>query len=471
MGRSILRGGSVLAAGTLVERLARFGRNMVLTRIIAPDQFGLMAIVLATIALFEAITEVGVSQAVIQNRRGKLPEFLNVAWWINTVRGLAIFVIAAPLSPLIAAFYSEPTLAPILVVAFSSMVFAGMTSPKVYALQRQFRFGESVAITQGAGLLGTGLTLVLGMVWQNVWALVIGTVFEAFVRFVLSFVLCPIRPSLRIDKQSRRELFAFTKGMMGLAFMTFLVSQADIFVLGRVASTQVLGLYSMAVTLAMFPQSLFAKIVQPLVVPILTAFQDSIEQMRAAYLRLERLVWLFGLPMAATMTVAAKPLLTVVYGLPYAAVAVPFGVIAFYFVVYMASMVSFSVYLAMARPELQRSFTLLRALLLVASIYPLSVTFGPVGAASSVLGALVLAMLLQVRNLKRVIGLGFVEYLGTLRAGVLAGLVVGALVWLIGLLGVPVLARAALSALPLLGAWSLLALRERAGFRALRAGK
>lgn len=471
MGRSILRGGSVLAAGTLVERLARFGRNMVLTRIIAPDQFGLMAIVLATIALFEAITEVGVSQAVIQNRRGKLPEFLNVAWWINTVRGLAIFVIAAPLSPLIAAFYSEPTLAPILVVAFSSMVFAGMTSPKVYALQRQFRFGESVAITQGAGLLGTGLTLVLGMVWQNVWALVIGTVFEAFVRFVLSFVLCPIRPSLRIDKQSRRELFAFTKGMMGLAFMTFLVSQADIFVLGRVASTQVLGLYSMAVTLAMFPQSLFAKIVQPLVVPILTAFQDSIEQMRAAYLRLERLVWLFGLPMAATMTVAAEPLLTVVYGLPYAAVAVPFGVIAFYSVVYMASMVSFSVYLAMARPELQRSFTLLRALLLVASIYPLSVTFGPVGAASSVLGALVLAMLLQVRNLKRVIGLGFVEYLGTLRAGVLAGLVVGALVWLIGLLGVPVLARAALSALPLLGAWSLLALRERAGFRALRAGK
>jgi len=471
MGRSILRGGSVLAAGTLVERLARFGRNMVLTRIIAPDQFGLMAIVLATIALFEAITEVGVSQAVIQNRRGKLPEFLNVAWWINTVRGLAIFVIAAPLSPLIAAFYSEPTLAPILVVAFSSMVFAGMTSPKVYALQRQFRFGESVAITQGAGLLGTGLTLVLGMVWQNVWALVIGTVFEAFVRFVLSFVLCPIRPSLRIDKQSRRELFAFTKGMMGLAFMTFLVSQADIFVLGRVASTQVLGLYSMAVTLAMFPQSLFAKIVQPLVVPILTAFQDSIEQMRAAYLRLERLVWLFGLPMAATMTVAAEPLLTVVYGLPYAAVAVPFGVIAFYSVVYMASMVSFSVYLAMARPELQRSFTLLRALLLVASIYPLSVTFGPVGAASSVLGALVLAMLLQVRNLKRVIGLGFVEYLGTLRAGVLAGLVGGALVWLIGLLGVPVLARAALSALPLLGAWSLLALRERAGFRALRSGK
>ena len=115
----------MLAAGTLIERLARFGRNMVLTRIIAPDQFGLMAIVLATIGLPEAITEVGVSQAVIQNKRGHLPEFLNVAWWINTVRGLAIFAVAAPLSPLIAGFYSQPPLTPILIVAFSSLIFTG----------------------------------------------------------------------------------------------------------------------------------------------------------------------------------------------------------------------------------------------------------------------------------------------------------------------------------------------------------
>ncbi len=471
LGRSVLRGGSVLAAGTLIERLARFGRNMVLTRIIAPDQFGLMAIVLATIGLFEAITEVGVSQAVIQNKRGHLPQFLNVAWWINTVRGLAIFAVAAPLSPLIAGFYSQPPLTPILIVAFSSLIFSGMMSPKVYALQRQFRFGESVAITQGAGLLGTVLTLILGVLWQNVWALVVGTVFEAFMRFVLSCVLCPIRPSFRIDKQSRRDLFAFMKGMLGLAFMTFLVSQADIFVLGRVVSTRVLGLYSMAVTLAMFPQSLFAKIVQPLVVPILAAFQDSDAQMRVAYLRLERLVWLFGLPMAATMTVAAAPLLTVVYGRPYAAVAVPFGIIAIYSVVYMASMVSFSVYLAMARPELQRSFTLLRGLLLVAAIYPLAVAFGPVGAASAMLGALALAMLLQIHNLKRIIGLGYVEYLGTLRAGVVAGLATAALTWLVGLLEIPLLAGAALAGLVLLAVWGVLLFRERAGFRALRAGK
>ena len=87
------------------------------------------------------------------------------------------------------------------------------------------------------------------------------------------------------------------------------------------------------------------------------------------------------------------------------------------------------------------------------------------------LGALALAMLLQIHNLKRIIGLGYVEYLGTLRAGVVAGLATAALTWLVGLLDIPLLAGAALAGLVLLAVWGVLLFRERAGFRALRAGK
>lgn len=467
--RNIVRGGSVLAAGTIIERLARFGRNVVLARVIAPDQFGLMAVVLAAIALFEAITEVGVNQAVIQNHRGHTPEFLNVAWWINAVRGVAIFVIAALLSPAVASFYRQPDLAPLLTVAFVSMIFTGLASPRMYALQRQFRFGASVAVTQGAGLLGTLATLALGLTLRNVWALVIGTVVEAALRFLLSFLVCPIRPSFRIDRESWRDLFRFTRGMLGLSFLTFLVSQADIFVLGRLVTTEVLGLYSMAVTLALFPLMVFSKVAQPLVVPLLAAHQDAPDALRATYLRLQRLIWLFGLPMATTMGVAAAPLLELVYGPAYAAASTPFAIISAYVVVYMASMVSFSVYLAIARPELQRSFTLLRAALLVAGIYPLAVAFGPVGAAASMLGALTLAMLLQLRNLGRVIGLRAGPYAATLRGGLLGAAVVGALTWPLGLSGWPTATVALASVVPLLVVWGVAALRERKELRALRA--
>ena len=120
----------MLAAGTLVERLARLGRNMLLARIIAPDQFGLMAIVLAVLALFEALTEVGVAQAVIQNERGTTPEFLNVAWWFGIARGVVVAVLvllsrAAPSPP----STTCRSWLPLLMVAPLSVVFIGPHQP------------------------------------------------------------------------------------------------------------------------------------------------------------------------------------------------------------------------------------------------------------------------------------------------------------------------------------------------------
>lgn len=419
IGARVMRGGSILAAGTVVERLARLGRNMLLARVVAPDQFGLMAIVLAVIALFEALTEVGVSQAVIQNPKGDTPEFLNVAWWFGVVRGVCVAGAGLLLAPLIASFYGLPELGPVLSFALLSMVFVGLTSPRVYALQREFRFGATLWTTQGAGLLGTVFTLVFAYFEPNVWALVWGAVFEAFVRFALSFVVCPIRLSIRLERAARSELFRFTRGMAGLPMLTFILMQADTFVLGKVISAEALGLYAMAIALAAFPLTVFGKVVQPLVVPVLSRYQNDPGGMRRTVLQASRLIWLLGLPMATVMACFSEPLLLLVYGRPEFAQAAPaFSVYATFVVVYMASMVTFSVHLAIGRPEFQRRVTLVRAAVVLLAIYPLAVAFGGVGAASTLLIAMVCAMAVQLVNLRRVIGLKVRAYLATPLAGV-----------------------------------------------------
>lgn len=470
VGRRALRGGSVLAAGTLVERLARLGRNMILARLIAPEHFGLMAIVLAVIALFEALTEVGVAQAVIQNKKGDTPEFLNLAWWFGVARGAIVAAIAIPLAPVIAGFYNLPELTPLLMVAPLSVLFTGLTSPRIYALQRQFRFGATLWTVQGAGLIGTGFTLILGFALHNVWALIWGAVFEAFVRFVLSFILCPIRPNLRFDPEARKDLFRFTRGMAGLSVLTMVIMQSDTFVLGAVVTPAELGLYTMAIALATFPLSIFSKVVQPLVVPILARYQDDMAGMRANVQQLSRLVWLFGLPMAAIMAIVSEPLLVMVYGRPEFATAAPaFSIYTSFAVIYMASMVTFSVYLAIARPELQRRFTLVRAGLVVLTLYPLAVWLGGTGAALALLVAMVGAMVVQLFNLRRVTGLSIFAYLSTLRAGLVVAMI----------FGLPLLALVTLVELPgwaevLIGggfgvlAWGFCVLREGRELKRLR---
>lgn len=465
-----LKGGSVLAAGTAVERLARLARNIVLARLIAPEHFGTMAIILAAVALFEALLEVGIAQAVIQNPNGMRPSFLNVAWWLSTLRGFVLYGLAAALSPFVALVYGNPELVPLLCVAFLTIVFNGATSPKVYALQREFRFGANVVVIQGAGLIGTVATIVLAVHLDSVWALVWGTVLEGFVRLVLSFAFCPIRIRFRLDRVALRDLVKFSLGMAGIPLLTYLIMNADVVVLGwEVIPTQ-LGLYSLAVTLAAFPLSIFSKVLQPLSVPLLVTFVDDVSGLRDTFLRMTRLVWLFGLPMATCLAVFSTPLLVLIYGRPeFAEVAPAFSIYSFFIVVYMAGMVSFSVYLAIARPGIQRRFTIVRAVLVLGMLYPFVLLWGTTGAALALFASLAIAMIAQLFSLRRIIELPIASYLLSLRAGVVAACIAV----------VPALAVRVLLDLPdwgqvLLGAaigaaiWAVLIVREGREVRRLR---
>lgn len=466
-----LRGGSLLAGATVLERLTRLGRNMLLARVIAPDQFGLMALVLAVLALLEAVTEVGVAQAVIQNERGSSRDFLNVAWWFGILRGLVVAVVALPLAAPIASFYGEPELAPLLMLAPLTVVFIGLSSPRVYAMQREFRFGATLVSVQGAALVGTMATIALGLWLQNVWALLLGAILEAALRFVLSFVVAPFRPSFRWERRARRELFRFTRGMAGLSLLTFLIMQADVFVLGKTGSVDDLGLYTMAVALASLPLTVFSKVAQPLVVPVLARFQDDMDAMRRTVLRMTRLVWLFGLPLAAVMATIAGPLLVAVYGRPeFDRVATAFSVYSVFVVVYMASMLTFSVYLAIARPELQRRFTLVRAALVLLLLYPLSVRWGGTGAAAALLLSMVVAMAFQLMTLRRVVDLRPGAYLRTLLPGLVAATVpAAALVAVVGLTDLSGWRLVGLGVLVGGVIWAILMLRERHEIRTVRA--
>ena len=135
----------------------------------------------------------------------------------------------------------------------------------------------------------------------------------------------------------------------------------------------------------------------------------------------------------------------------------------------MASMVSFSVYLAIGKPERQRLVTIIRAVLVIATIYPLSLRLGPTGAALSLLLALVVAMAVQLFILRRVIGLPIHTYLATMRNGIIAAVIVAVPSLAIQrFLDLPNLAAVGSAAAIGLAAWGICILLERRELRQLR---
>ncbi len=418
-----VRGGAVLALGSVFERGLRFVANMILARLLAPEQFGLMALVIASNGLFETLTEVGIRQSVIQNKKGDTDPFLSVAWWFNGARGCVLYAVGLIAAPYVAAFYDEPPLTALLRVAFLVLLFNGLTNPQLYVLEKKLRFSRYVCIVHGSALLGTLLCLGLACWIPNAWALVAGYVAEAAVRCAGSFLFCPFKVERRFDRDSWNELFRFSKGMAGLPILTFIFLQADIFFLGKMCGRELLGLYSMALTLATVPNMIFARVAGPMVLPVLSDMQDRVDKVRDGLLRMTRLLFLFGLPLATCLATFSGPILMLVYGARYARVAGAFGLLNFYVLLYMSGVLIFSTYLAVGRPEVHRQFTMARVFVLGIALYPAIRWFGPSGAAGARLLSMILAGIVQQFNLARLIDLPIRRYFSTATEGVILSMI------------------------------------------------
>lgn len=411
------RGGALLTIGSVIERGLRFIRNVVLAHLLAPDQFGLMALVLAASGLFEVLTEVGVRQAVIQNKRGDTPDFLNAVFWISTFRGGGLYIIGILCAPWLAVFYKEPALTPLLRVAFIAMFLNGLTCPGLYVLEKKLKFLPYVLVTQGAGLAGTIVSLILVLYFNNVWSLVIGFVSEAVFRCIGSFIAFPFWPIWKINPQAKAELFHFSRGIFGTPILTYLFMQADIFILGKMCGNEILGLYSMAYSLASIPQMLFSKAAGPLILPVFSEMQDRKERLTGNLIRMTRMLFLLGFPMSVILSIFAAPILEVVYGAKYAEVSMAFSFMCFYIILYIVNVVIASTYTALGKPDLQRRFTVIRLIILVLGIYPAIKWYGTSGAAAMRVFCMIFAGWFQLYTLKKLLDMSPSKYLISMKDG------------------------------------------------------
>lgn len=432
----VVQGAIALGIGKVAGGGLKFVRYMLLARLLTPGEFGQMAIVSLVAMAFQSFTEVGVRQSVIQNKRGAEYEYLNASFWLQAVRGLGLFAAGMVLAPFISNFYDMPDLPSLLRVSFLSIVFWGFISPRAHLLEKEYKFGWAVILKQGSSILGTIITVALAFFIGNVWSLVLGFTAEAALMCLLSYLLVPFMPSLRVDKKCLGELMRFARGMFGLPILAMISFQTDIMVLGKMVPKEDLGMYSLAATLAYTPVEWFTHIINPVLLPAFAQKQDNRKSLCRAVLKVTRTTAIFGVPLIAFLAVCASSILLVVYGHIYVAVAAPFAVLCLNILLRTQGVVLFSTYLAVGQPALHRRFVLLRSLLLVGLIYPAILYFGLLGAASAVFVSGFIAFVMQVFWCRRIIDLKFSGYASSYVPGLLLSLPIVAVVsalWSMGI--------------------------------------
>ena len=251
------------------SNVLRLGSNLILTRILFPEAFGMMALVQVFITGLKMFSDTGIKTSIIQNARGDDPDFLNTAWTIQILRGGFLWLCTCALAWPAALLYDEPMLAQLLPIAGLSVLISGFATTNVATANRHLTLGRTTAIDLGTQCLGIVLMVTLAYVLESVWALVIGGVIMSGVTVIVQHLMLPgIRNRLHWDRKSLRDLFHFGKFIFLSTAVTFMINQGDKAILGGYVSLTELGVYNIGYFLGSVPFLLSGAINGKIVLPL-----------------------------------------------------------------------------------------------------------------------------------------------------------------------------------------------------------
>lgn len=278
----LVRAASWSLLGFGLSQVIRLGSNLLLTRLLAPDLFGVMAIGYMVMVGVGMFSDIGLGPSIVRSSRGDEPRFLNVSWVVQILRGsiITVFGLCVALALHLAAdastpgsavsVYGDPRL-PGVVAGLSLLGFiAGLESTKVWLERRRMALKRLTQIELASGIVTTAVTLLWAYWSRSIWAFVFGGLIGSVVRTALTHWALP-GPANRIEWESKAfdEIFAFGKWAFVSSLLTFLISSGDRILLGGVLDPKTMGFYAIAFLIINSLQTAVGKIEAYAVLPAL----------------------------------------------------------------------------------------------------------------------------------------------------------------------------------------------------------
>jgi O-antigen/teichoic acid export membrane protein len=277
----VLRAGNWIIAGHILGQALRLGTNLVMTRVLVPEMFGIMA--LANVIMFglQMISDLGLRQNIVQSQRGNDAVFLNTVWTVQIVRGallwittlclaLAIFVLAQWQWWPAGSVYAEPVLPWVIACLAFSALLSGFESTKLATANRNLALGRVTLIELVCQAAALASMLVWASVDRSIWALVIGAMVFGVLKVLLSHVSLPGEGNkLHWNQDAFKEIFGFGKWVFLSSTLSFLAASGDRFLLGGLTDSATLGLYSIALFMVSAFRDVFIKLIGNVALPAL----------------------------------------------------------------------------------------------------------------------------------------------------------------------------------------------------------
>jgi PST family polysaccharide transporter len=256
---------------------------LILSRILTPVDFGIIAMVSPIVAFAKLLQDLGISATIVQRDKVSAGQ-ISALFWSSAILSIILATTLATCAPFIAEFYREPRVESI-VVAFSSIVFlSGLQSQQTALLNRQMRYRELALIDIATATANCVVSVIAAWVWSSYWALFWGPFSAALISLIMKWVMNDWRPTLPSFDGEFRAIARFGSGVSGYNILNYFARNVDNILIARVHGSYELGLYDRAYKLLLFPLSQVTLPLARVMVPLLSRLQSDPAKYRRAYI-------------------------------------------------------------------------------------------------------------------------------------------------------------------------------------------
>lgn len=326
--RRVLKGASWTLGGHLISQGIRLGSNLILSRLLFPEAFGLMALVYTFLSGLTMLSDTGTNLNIVQSKRGDDQAFLNTAWTVDCIRGIVLWLLACVISVPAASFYQEPILMALLPVVGLTLIISGFNSNKVVIANRNLDLKRVTILNLTVQILSILITLVGAWVANAidaprdtaVWALVLGNLTGSTTYLIMSYTYFPGKGNrFQLEREALGELFRFGRWIFLSTLLTFFAFQGSNLIIPRLLGVAFLGIYSFASNLSQVASTIVSMIGDRVLFPSYAELhRDRPERLYRALRRARISLLAVHWAIALFLIFFGQPLINIMYDSRYA---------------------------------------------------------------------------------------------------------------------------------------------------------
>ncbi len=285
----------------------------VLSRILTPEEYGIVAVVNVFLIFFQMLADFGIGPAIIQNKtlsKQEINSIFGFSLYLALFLGIVFVFLGYPIS----AFYNNEVYKPISMVLAICVFFYGILVVPQSMLLREKKFSTVNIVTVMANIASGVVSIVLAVNGFSYYSLIISNTVKAALLFIIFYFKTNLTVRLKVDKKPLEKIFSFSKNQFLFNFINYFSRNLDSMLIGRYFSASALAFYDKAYQVSLYPNQILTNVISPVIQPIMSDYETNLEKIKSVYLKITTILATIGLPLSVFLFFNSNDIVLFLFG-------------------------------------------------------------------------------------------------------------------------------------------------------------